>query len=78
MPLLIDEAKFHGEVVQHWVALHSVRREIGLIQDPRVDAERGETWGDPHDPPVTKLDLDVITGCGDPAYRGVIVLRPVG
>lgn len=72
--LLIDEEPMHGESVPHWVLLHAVLGDIGVIQDPWVDATGGESWVDATALPIRLDDLDLMTRWQDPPVRGVVFL----
>lgn len=70
--LLIDEVIMHAASVPHWVVAHSVQGDTVLLHDPWVTADKGETWVDSHDLPVSAEVLDKLVAYGEPSYRGVI------
>ena len=72
--LLIDDALMHDSSTAHWVLAHAAKDDTVLIHEPWVTEERGETWVDSHDLPVSIDVLDQIVSWGDPAYRGVIFI----
>ena len=76
--VLIDELRFHGEPMPHWVVAHSHRDGVVLLNDPWVDAEEGETWVSAVDVPVNLEELDAMAWWGEPPYRSVLVLRKAG
>jgi len=70
--LLIDEVIMHAASVPHWVVAHAVQGDTVLLHDPWVTADKGETWVDSHDLPVSAEVLDQLVAYGEPSYRGVI------
>lgn len=74
--LLIDEIYFHDETGSHWILAHGHREGTFLVNDPWIDAQNGDSWVDAHDLPVRATELEKIAWWGDPAFRGLVVLRP--
>lgn len=72
--LLIDDAPMHDSSTPHWVLAHAAQGDTVLLHEPWVTNERGETWVDSHDLPVSVEVLDRLVSWGDPAYRGVIFI----
>lgn len=72
--VLIDERRFHGEEIPHWVVVHSHRDGVVLLNDPWVEGARGESWVDSLDIPVSVDELDQMAWWGDPRYRSILVL----
>lgn len=73
--VLIDELRFHGEPMPHWVVVHAHRDGVVLLNDPWVDATEGESWVSAVDVPVALAELDAMAWWGEPRYRSVLVLR---
>lgn len=73
--LLIDEIFFHDDTGSHWVLAHGHRAGTFLLNDPWIDAQNGDSWVDASDLPVGRDDLEKIAWWGDPAFRGLVVLR---
>lgn len=72
--LLINDAPMHDSSTAHWVLAHAAHGDTVLLHEPWVTEERGETWVDSHDLPVSVEVLDQLVSWGDPAYRGVIFI----
>lgn len=74
--LLIDEIYFHDDTGSHWILAHTHHEGLFLVNDPWIDADNGDSWVDASDLPVLKQDLEKIAWWGEPAFRGLVVLRP--
>ncbi len=74
--LLIDEIFFHDDTGSHWILAHTHHEGTFLVNDPWIDAEHGDSWVDASDLPLRKHELEKIAWWGDPAFRGLVVLRP--
>ncbi|PRI12373.1 peptidase C39 family protein [Leucobacter massiliensis] len=72
--VLVDEARFHGEPVPHWVMAHAHRDGVLLVNDPWAETAHGESWVDASDIPMAAAELDAMAWWGDPRYRSVLVL----
>lgn len=72
--VLIDEFRFHGDPMPHWVVAHAHRDGVVLLNDPWVDHDSGESWVDAVDVPVSLAELDEMAWWGDPQYRSALVL----
>lgn len=73
--LLIDEVYFHDETGSHWILAHGHRDGMFVLNDPWIDAPNGDSWVDASNLPVGRDDLEKIAWWGDPAFRGLVVLR---
>lgn len=73
--VLVDEQRFHGEPVPHWILAHAHRDGVFLVNDPWAESTHGESWVDAANIPVPADELDAMAWWGDPRYRSVLVLE---
>lgn len=73
--VLVDLVPMHDDPTPHWVLLHAVGDDVVLVQDPWLNAERGETWLDGHDLAIADDDFSAMARWGDPAYRAVVLVE---
>lgn len=76
--VMISQSTMHpGDLGGHWIVVHGVRDGLLMAQDPWVAADRGESWVDGTQLPLTPSALDEMSSLGGAdAYRAVILLSP--
>lgn len=73
--VLVDLVPMHDDPTPHWVLLHAAGAEHVLVQDPWLNAERGETWLDGHDLAIGIDEFSAMARWGDPAYRAAVLVE---
>ncbi|NQX11344.1 peptidase C39 family protein [Microbacteriaceae bacterium VKM Ac-2855] len=70
--LLVSLTAMLGYDVPHWVLCHGAVRGALVVEDPWVDAPRGESWVDAHLLPVADAALDAMSLLEDGRFRGAV------